>query len=476
MTTVKSPYLKAVNLFRCKAVIPKTTPIVARCESSFVFPLITHPSEHEGTRPNASIPDMTTPRCPSDSDKDATSPAVHLLPPASGLSSKTVLASAINAFTKIKLQQPQPAPDVLIATACSDCAIVEESTRSTDLPQVPEQHSTTIDCACDIGIKSYNRPWRSAREKFRHAVRRLKAKFNEKINYSTQSSEEENFGDPGYSSPSDEDQNGRAQWDIMHCIPMSAFKALLLRSLPEERKKLGARTLGVSSGTYHYVVFLDAMGKSFPGDEHAFKTPCGLTIENVVIKVPAHGTHKRWCAKDEYMMTQEAETMKYLFHNTTLPVPQVFAYSATLDNSFGFPYIIMSHLSGRFAMNIWFDQPYGDHTPELLQDSPSLETEQKRVNFLRSLVFQMTKLKDLPFDGIGMPSLSRHQIFLTCSGDVRLPVDITHLAFYERSSPICCTSTFHIDTRTYQFCPRRSSACGRAESGRCLHDRGVRAH
>jgi hypothetical protein len=168
--------------------------------------------------------------------------------------------------------------------------------------------------------------------------------------------------------------------------------------------------------------------------------------------------------------------MKYLFHNTTLPVPQVFAYSATLDNSVGFPYIIMSHLSGRFAMNIWFDQPYGDHTPELLQDSPSLETEQKRVNFLRSLVFQMTKLKDLPFDGIGMPSLSRHQIFLTCSGDVRLPVDITHLAFYERSSPICCTSTFHIDTRTYQFCPRRSSACGRAESGRCLHDRGVRAH
>jgi hypothetical protein len=174
----------------------------AYCQSSCVIPFITQPSEQDGiqvSQPNSSTSDTAIPCHPSDLDKDTTSPAIHPLPSA-GVSSSQV----------------RPA-------------------------------------------SSYSKPWQSPREKFRQVMLRLKAKFDDKINRSNQPSEEEAFGDFGYSSSSGEDQNERAQLDIMRCLPMSAFIALLLRSLPKERQMLRARTLGVSCGTYHYVFLLDAM-------------------------------------------------------------------------------------------------------------------------------------------------------------------------------------------------------------------------
>ncbi|OJD12882.1 hypothetical protein AJ78_06597 [Emergomyces pasteurianus Ep9510] len=46
------------------------------------------------------------------------------------------------------------------------------------------------------------------------------------------------------------------------------------------------------------------------------------------------------------LLASEAATLKYIRANSTIPVPQVFAYSASRDNEIGVPYILMSKASG----------------------------------------------------------------------------------------------------------------------------------
>ncbi|KAH7079935.1 hypothetical protein BKA63DRAFT_385309, partial [Paraphoma chrysanthemicola] len=189
----------------------------------------------------------------------------------------------------------------------------------------------------------------------------------------------------------------RCQWGIIRSISNAVLKNLLLESLPAGRKKVAARIRGKSGGAYHHVVYLDAM------DIRAKK-------EDFVIKIPGHGTPDRWGPEEEYMLVREAETMRYLFNNTTIPVPEIIAYSGTLDNTVGFPYIIMTRLSGQSAANIWFEQPFGRDIADEAADFPSLDVEKKRLNFLRSLAEEMTKLQDVQFSAIGMPSFKEDQL------------------------------------------------------------------
>jgi hypothetical protein len=62
-----------------------------------------------------------------------------------------------------------------------------------------------------------------------------------------------------------------------------------------------------------------------------------------------------------------------------------------------------------------------------MHDFPSVETEQKRLNFLRSLAAQMTKLKELPFNAIGMPTLGNFEKDIDLAVTLRLPVDKTYV-------------------------------------------------
>ncbi|KAH7086242.1 kinase-like domain-containing protein [Paraphoma chrysanthemicola] len=196
---------------------------------------------------------------------------------------------------------------------------------------------------------------------------------------------------------SQQDDEDRCQWDIIRSIDNTILKKLLLESLPVGRKKAAARIRGKSGGSYHHVVYLDAM------DIRAKK-------EDFVIKIPGHGTPDRWIPEDEYMLVREAETMRYLFNNTSIPVPEIIAYSGTLDNTVGFPYIIMTRLPGQSAANIWFEQPFDRDIADGAADFPSLEIEKKRLNFLRSLAEEMTKLQDVQFSAIGMPSFEEYQL------------------------------------------------------------------
>jgi serine/threonine protein kinase len=173
-------------------------------------------------------------------------------------------------------------------------------------------------------------------------------------------------------------------------------------SLPYAKKNIKVTfVVDVAFDTYHFVAFLRALNKA-------------NVVEKFIIKVPGHGTPDRWCEADEYILIREAETMKHLYRNTGLPVPEILDYAPTLDNTVGFPYIIMRRLPGEDAYTIWFDQPYDPDTARLTADCPSIETEKKSLNFLRSLAQFITELERIHFDGVGMPLVHSDDIASQC--------------------------------------------------------------
>ncbi|KAF9692086.1 hypothetical protein EKO04_009949 [Ascochyta lentis] len=216
------------------------------------------------------------------------------------------------------------------------------------------------------------------RPKFVQVLYKLKAKIwpwrrEEGSDIETKEEEEE-----------EEDFLDRCQWDVIKKIETTKIKeivrsALLLHGYDEKSPLV---ITSYTRGTYHLVVMLKALH------------PYTKKLVGWVIKIPGHGTAERWTAEDEYMLTQEVETMRLLTMETEIPSPWVIDYSATLDNKYGFPYIVMKELPGKSASELWFDEHCEIPTPE---------TEMKRLTFLRSLARHMTELNKLRFDQIGMP-------------------------------------------------------------------------
>lgn len=165
------------------------------------------------------------------------------------------------------------------------------------------------------------------------------------------------------------------------------------------------KIISTAQGSYHQVFIM----KTF--------SPTSHQMEGWVVKIPGHGTPDRWTSDDEYMLTQEVETMRLITTYTEVPASFVVDYSATLDNQFCFPYIVMKELPGKSACELWYDE----HC-----EIPSPEIEQKRENMLRSLAGYMTELNKLRFDQIGMPMFNPYAEDFENYDDIedeRLPVN-----------------------------------------------------
>ena len=179
----------------------------------------------------------------------------------------------------------------------------------------------------------------------------------------------------------------RCQWDIITKIDRAAIVEIVRQAVVRQGHRNPAiRIIGTAQGTYHFVFKVKTLSAA------------SKKIKGWVVKVPGHGTPGRWAKEDEHMLTREVETMELLSEHTNIPSPEVLGYSATLDNDFGFPYIVMEELPGKPATDIWFEQ-HGEVS--------SLETEQKCLTFLRSLARHMTELNKLPFEQIGIPTYPR---------------------------------------------------------------------
>lgn len=184
----------------------------------------------------------------------------------------------------------------------------------------------------------------------------------------------------------DSDEDGyleRCQWDIITKVDHASIIEIVRKAVHRQgHRNPAVQIYDTAQGTYHYVIKVKTFSSS------------SKKLMGWVVKIPGHGTPDRWTKEDEHMLKREAETLELLSEHTKVPSPEVIGYSATLDNEYGFPYIVMEELPGKPATDLWLEE-HGE--------CPSIETEQKRLVFLRSLARHMTELNNLSFKQIGIP-------------------------------------------------------------------------
>ncbi|KAI5459664.1 hypothetical protein BGZ63DRAFT_473363 [Mariannaea sp. PMI_226] len=100
------------------------------------------------------------------------------------------------------------------------------------------------------------------------------------------------------------------------------------------------------------------------------------------------------------IVVSEASTLMYLKANTSIPVPEVYSYSGSSDNSIGVPYILQSKAAGRSLGSYdWSQLP---QIPELQTRHPLLPiSNNDRSKVMSQLGAIMSELSDHPFQRIG---------------------------------------------------------------------------
>lgn len=108
-----------------------------------------------------------------------------------------------------------------------------------------------------------------------------------------------------------------------------------------------------------------------------------------VVRVPATGWGKRFTESAKRSLVSQALTMRLVRKETTIPVPDVYAFDPSSSNLIGAPYIAMSFVYGHSVSSKWFDET--GPTP----------VEERRLNTLDNLARAMSQLQRLQFTMIG---------------------------------------------------------------------------
>ena len=124
-----------------------------------------------------------------------------------------------------------------------------------------------------------------------------------------------------------------------------------------------------------------------------------------ILKVPANGSRARFDslaaeALASEALASEALTMKMIKKATTIPIPTIYKFDASLDNEIGCPYIFMEFLKGRPLYEGWFDS-----------GASSAKLEQFRARALQTVAAAMVQLNEftlhcggaLRFNAVGEP-------------------------------------------------------------------------
>ena len=104
------------------------------------------------------------------------------------------------------------------------------------------------------------------------------------------------------------------------------------------------------------------------------------------VNVPADGFRGRWTKSDAQDIASEALTMQLVRRKTTIPVPEVFAFRATLENELRCPFILMEFIEGVPLHDFWFDDSH-----------PPSEIEQRRTRVLSEVASAITQLNQFQF-------------------------------------------------------------------------------
>ena len=75
-----------------------------------------------------------------------------------------------------------------------------------------------------------------------------------------------------------------------------------------------------------------------------------------IFKIPANGYHACFDHVAAEALKSEAQTMKFIKQQTTIPLPTVHHFDASFNNDIGCPYILMDFLKGKPLWQGWFDE------------------------------------------------------------------------------------------------------------------------
>lgn len=140
-----------------------------------------------------------------------------------------------------------------------------------------------------------------------------------------------------------------------------------------------------------------------------------------ILKIPACGTQEEFNASAAAALRSEVFTMKLIKRETTIPIPEIFAFSSTLDNELGVPYILMEFLPGKNAYDCWFDMKISKEERMLL-----------RKNTLHDIARAMAQLSRFSFSTGGALMYDANGD-LVGPGPMRL---VDHEAMLERPSQL----------------------------------------
>ncbi|RDW65845.1 phosphotransferase family protein [Aspergillus mulundensis] len=107
-----------------------------------------------------------------------------------------------------------------------------------------------------------------------------------------------------------------------------------------------------------------------------------------LIKFPFAGTKAKWDKPAISAMISEAQTMRLIKRETTIPLPEVLDFSPTISNPIGCPYIVMTYIPGIPLHTWWYEK----------QDGLDLETiRARRTRTLEGIAQAMVQLSKFTF-------------------------------------------------------------------------------
>ena len=102
-----------------------------------------------------------------------------------------------------------------------------------------------------------------------------------------------------------------------------------------------------------------------------------------VLKIPANGVPDEWTEMAGQRLRTEALTMRFLRRETTIPVPEVFAFDPTCSNKLQCPFILMEFINGTPLQKAWFKGKASQNS-----------VDKFRARVLQDLSKAMVKLRD----------------------------------------------------------------------------------
>lgn len=108
-----------------------------------------------------------------------------------------------------------------------------------------------------------------------------------------------------------------------------------------------------------------------------------------LVKIPINGTAAKWDELAASALACEANTMRLLKRQTSIPLPDVLDFSSTTENPLRCPYIVMTFIDGVSLYDVWF----GHH----LAAASTEATLSRRTRALQGIASAMAQLSQFSF-------------------------------------------------------------------------------